>query len=59
MPTQGRFYYEREGVVLRWKMGVLTARWENGVRCFFRSWEAALGCVLHPNNDKVLLRIRP
>lgn len=46
-------------VTLRWKLGWLTVRWGTGIKGYFRSWEAALSCVLHPLNDNIrVIRIR-
>ena len=55
---QADFGYGRELVVMRWRFGWLTVRWESGVWGVFQSWDAALSCVLHPLNDNVTLRIR-
>lgn len=55
---QATFGYDTENVVMRWRFGWLTVKWESGVWGVFQSWEPALYCVLHPNNDHVKLRIR-
>lgn len=55
---QAAFLYDYEVVTLRWRFGWLTVRWANGGRGYFRTWDAALACVLHPLNDHVKVFIR-
>lgn len=55
---QGAFLYAHEVVVMRWRFGWLTVRWENGIRGYFQNWDAALHCVLYRDNGNVKLRIR-
>lgn len=50
--------FQTETVVMRWRWGWLTVRWQNGIRGYFQDWDTALSCVLHPLNERVKLRIR-
>lgn len=56
--TQRAFNFDEAIATMRWKLGWLTVRWDNGIRGYFQDWPTALSCVLHPNNAHVRLRIR-